>query len=813
MAGAPVQRIEERRERRGVGALLNTYYAIESSSDGGGAHAGASASRPLAGEDLDHQGFDARRYFDGVVGSGQLPDLVKRTEHLNTEVQQLDGDMQQLVYESYSQFIRATDVIRHVKFAIEGLSPDLKDLEGSIARASDWQETAERGVSARQLQMEQLMKRQQVCRKVEVLLALPAMLQRCLDRGGYAEAVEAYCSCASFLQENKASPTFGRILEEADVHIARVRERLKDQLRQSDLPVSSAAAAAATLLDLGEDFGQVARDYLGGREAMLQQSCEQCFLPQVLTRTTSLLNSIEEVDEQPVKLPKEQQLALLPESMAFRNACTCVNEVFIPRLCDTIQGLQRLAESKPRRPEAVTEEDELLPDFAERRVEELYQQISRLVERNSPPTRILVSCIQDLLANVQRLNTLLPRLAKLFASFCLRIATGAATVLFSDAASQLVSSLCRLHAECTQLERDSCCDLDEVLQQIARTEQTLIMCNFTAVSDSQPLLGLLGSDRPACQQFVQGIHSQLITLFLAFVEACNRFVRRDPLEASVDLDTSVPVMPPVAASELAEAAALPWSGLFVLALVRIGRHFEVQVINRVWEVAKDLLGGGSVAASVLVPHPGVIKATRMAAQALITQYALMNGQQLAEALRKSIRSFNWRTLREPREPRTVVEAVLKGAQALDAQLARVLADPRKGREANHKHNTLNRFRNSMELEMERLWAKKLQIFARVPFNRNGATLGILRITLKAFYEYVREETFSGSGLQQLQVDCACLLDGARELVDVEDAGVLASLLDEAVASASQRCPEPVLLDVAHVEAICDEFKKRCQKLE
>lgn len=63
------------------------------------------------------------------------------------------------------------------------------------------------------------------------------------------------------------------------------------------------------------------------------------------------------------------------------------------------------------------------------------------------------------------------------------------------------------------------------------------------------------------------------------------------------------------------------------------------------------------------------------------------------------------------------------------------------------------------------------------------------------------------------MDCACLLDGARELVDVEDAGVLASLLDEAVASASQRCPEPVLLDVAHVEAICDEFKKRCQKLE
>jgi len=304
MAGAPVQRTEERRERRGVGALLNTYYAIESSSDGGGVRAGTSASRPLAGEDLDHQGFDARRYFDRVVGSGQLPDLVKRTEHLNTEVQLLDGEMQELVYESYSQFIRATDVIRQVKFAIEGLSPDLKDLEGSIARASDWQETAEHGVSASEL-------------------SIASCTPRC----------EAYRSCASFLRENKASPTFGRILEESDVHITLVRERLKDQLRQPDLLVSSAAAAAATLLDLGEDFCQVARAYLGGREAMLQQSCEQCFLPEVLTLTTPLFDSMEE------EATKEQQLARLPESIAFRNACTCVNEVYTPRLCDTVEGL------------------------------------------------------------------------------------------------------------------------------------------------------------------------------------------------------------------------------------------------------------------------------------------------------------------------------------------------------------------------------------------------------------------------------------------------------------------------------------------
>ena len=62
----------------------------------------------------------------------------------------------------------------------------------------------------------------------------------------------------------------------------------------------------------------------------------------------------------------------------------------------------------------------------------------------------------------------------------------------------------------------------------------------------------------------------------------------------------------------------------------------------------------------------------------------------------------------------------------------------------------------MELEVERLWAKKLQarvglglawrrksylrcpeVFAPIPFNRNGAIVGILRIAFKAGSQVVR----------------------------------------------------------------------------
>merc|ERR1712190_408675 len=162
----------------------------------------------------------------------------------------------------------------------------------------------------------------------------------------------------------------------------------------------------------------------------------------------------------------------------------------------------------------------------------------------------------------------------------------------------------------------------------------------------------------------------------------------------------------------------------------------------------------------------------------------------------------------------VVEMVLKEVHAFDAQLARILGDPRKPREVSHHSNTLSRFKSSMELEMERVWAKKLQVFAPIPFNRNGAIVGILRIAFKALYEYMREETFAKFGLQQIQVDCAFLAEVVRDFVEAEDASVLDSLLDVVVTSASQRCcDDPVLMDASVAEALCDEKKKKLFKLE
>jgi hypothetical protein len=53
---------------------------------------------------------------------------------------------------------------------------------------------------------------------------------------------------------------------------------------------------------------------------------------------------------------------------------------------------------------------------------------------------------------------------------------------------------------------------------------------------------------------------------------------------------------------------------------------------------------------------------------------------------------------------------------------------------------------------------------------------VIKLSLKSFQEYVRLETFSRSGFQQIQVDIQYLRDPLRELVDDED--IIQFLLDE-----------------------------------
>jgi len=389
----------------------------------------------------------------------------------------------------------------------------------------------------------------------------------------------------------------------------------------------------------------------------------------------------------------------------------------------------------------------------------------------------------------------------LFIAFLLRTATLSLRGTFASSAAFIVTVLRDLHGDCKRLQESTNSGLDDVLEQIARAEQLMLMNCFSSLTECRPLLDLLGQDKEACQQMIQELHQELTMLYTVFAEVCHKYIQLSTPEAF-----------PAVIEGLEEISGLEWSGLFALALVRIGRHLEIKALGKIWSVSRELFVDAAGLSSSVLPAPTVTRNVRQAAQAVISHYVIVNGQRLASFFRNSIQNKNWMTVREPRSPSVLVETViLKEVHAFDAQLARILGDPRKPRPKERR--PLHRFKDSMELEIERLVAKKLQVFAPIPFNRNGAIVGILRIAFKALYEYMREESFAKFGVQQIQVDCAFLAEVVRDFVESEDASALDSLLDETVSSASSRCEAPVLMDARALELLIAERKQVASVVE
>ena len=119
------------RERSGrIRDLLKDYYDAE--EDGRGSlHTQQSSVDPC---DIDGASFDVEQYMEEAMQGERMKQMLEKTSNIRGEVKQLDNDMQMLVYENYTKFIKATDTIGRMRDegALRPI-PSLKRAATSIA--------------------------------------------------------------------------------------------------------------------------------------------------------------------------------------------------------------------------------------------------------------------------------------------------------------------------------------------------------------------------------------------------------------------------------------------------------------------------------------------------------------------------------------------------------------------------------------------------------------------------------------------------------------------------------------------------------
>lgn len=225
--------------------------------------------------------------------------------------------------------------------------------------------------------------------------------------------------------------------------------------------------------------------------------------------------------------------------------------------------------------------------------------------------------------------------------------------------------------------------------------------------------------------------------------------------------------------------------------------------------------------SPVTPVSTLCAEARETARRLLTHYVKVQGLAISQMLRKSVETRDWLSTLEPRNVRAVMKRVVEDATAIDVQVGLLYEEGvRKAQSSDSSKRTFSVYSSSRQQgryapsytpsapmdtnllsNIQKLFSERIDVFSPVEFNKVSVLTGIIKISLKTLLECVRLRTFGRFGLQQVQVDCHFLQLYLWRFVADEE--LVHLLLDEVVASAALRCPDPVPMEPSVVEVICE----------
>jgi uncharacterized coiled-coil protein SlyX len=176
--GADDEDHQTRRKRRG---LLRMYYGVDD-------HVTSShQTNPL---DIDSSGFKVDEYLEKMLKELSLTDLYEKERKMKKETQQLDSNMQYLVYENHSKFIKASETIKEMKDDFQRLEDDMSQLNSRVTEIRTSSDTINDALAERKQQIAKLSSVHHLLKKLQFLFELPGRLSKCLELNAFSQAVK-----------------------------------------------------------------------------------------------------------------------------------------------------------------------------------------------------------------------------------------------------------------------------------------------------------------------------------------------------------------------------------------------------------------------------------------------------------------------------------------------------------------------------------------------------------------------------------------------------------------------------------------------
>ncbi|EFA85926.1 hypothetical protein PPL_01158 [Heterostelium album PN500] len=776
--------------KRSLRNLLQNYYGpgIGDGSDGNGG-SGVLSNDPL---DIDSPSFDLKAYFENTIKKSTLQQLVAKDNDMVSEIRTLDGDMKTLVYDNYTKFINATDIIKKMKNNVENMEEGMQLLSKNMELITTCSDKINSTLSVRREKIDQLSGLHKLLQKLQYLTALPSRLNHCVEMQAYSQAVKYYNSNNGILKQYSHIPSFQNIQTECDNIINQMKLKLHEKITNIETQQTEVAEAAEMLLELLDPIDTVRSAYLQGRKQ----------------HTFALLKHIEKKEfTDVVECIKELNKIFLSEFSYNHESYT---SLFVNRFDGVHSSKKEMMVSKQHL-------EEFSKDLFNRylAVAKLKLAIFKSPDEKIKGLEVLcidVAKIQKQLADISSVDdiinsTVYDQIAYYFDNLQKtikeHISTMNATLINKSSAILEGNSLAEL-SEKTAKEIVS--DILQLFKNLRPfflpTETSFLTRHFSTIFTKIQV----------------NLQNFFLFLNIHFLDYLDIIIKTSNKEQ--------------------------YGSRFLLALASVCLYLESKGINQVVQSMNEFIntvkqGMHSSAAAhhdiFSINTPDLAKRLKEAAQRILTVYTKMQSKSIEKILRVGLDSTpNWLALKEPRDVRQVNDILLDELQKIGAEIGKLLpvtnqqlTTPTMSRVGgghsrsmsgsgnsnvsvnNNNSDAMRRNQSNANLpsNSNNLFDKRFDIYAPVDFYVNSILVGIVKLSLKSYIECLRTKTFGTNGYHQIQVDLRFLklyftdMFGTQQSID--------SLIQEADNTVADRCSsvDPIPLEDSIMKMLCENKLK------
>ena len=726
-----------------VRSLLSSYYGT-GGGDGGGAGGPGGAPPPAPRSPLDAASFDAGRFVGGLLRELPLPELLRRHTELAKEIEELDGDMQTLVYENYSKFISATDTIRDMTGDVAGMRRGMSELEAAVGAVAERSAGVNATLAARRANIDELNGVRALLRQVRVLFDLPGRLRAALDNDAPDVAAEYWAQAAPVLRRQAEGTALAAVWGRAQGTREEICAALKRRMSREK---AEAGQCIQLLQQLGEPVESLRGEYLEGSLVKL---------------SALLINGRQSV---------------LPGGAAAGGAGTGaagrlgdLGSAWWPAAAAAASGFLELFPDA--RPDLEAGLEPLVVDLLA---------LSEEILLRSPPEDF-AEALRGLIEGPQQLDEALPSagLPRKVDALARNLLSRQAEAHFQSASGAVAQGLRRAEAA------GGGPALEESLGSLCKEIGDSVSAAVQGAATLEALgKGGVVADEDWRREFVGAVFRHSAELHRA-VQA-----HMEDSAESVEFGVDGGV-----AAEGSRAGQL-------LLLAKFASHLAAVSVDE----TADLLSVAFPAERPFEVREAK-EAFKTMHQSLLQRYVAFRGRDLSRKIQLGVRSMEQLVAAgaPPGKPLPFCESLLEALTAADGEVTQLVdavgsrkAAPPGHRRDHSTHSDPTEETHRLQRNLDKLFREKLRIFSdRVEETQSALLGGTVNIALKSLVESIRLATFNREQLQQMQVNIAFLR--ARIGKFSEDEAV-SFLLDEALASAGERSLDPALLSGAEVDAL------------